>query len=408
MYIHHFGLSDEEIARMEQLMTVIDGMNPPISYKVHVANLNRTTLQQYNRQRYYFCCACSEGMTENQLACENRSCSIYGLNIKRAKRMQRVEVHVMNVIPQLSEVLARDIEKIIASHQSLHEHRANKYFNSIIAGAIFSRIKPTERMVETLISRLESELCDLRDAPLEIMVNGVLWTVQVKLFCDVADRPSKLYLYTARVIYERKRSDTFNLASYEEFVHSESANRVTSYLCDGLINLNDVVLEMRLNITSTRLMHEIHCAKLERLRRIQEISWPGQLPRTRPKICLRNLTRSWTLDGPEPFAKVALERVMLDYHSREKDTSFQKFASMYRYLLQRITEPPSEIRQYSLRINGRSGRNEALKSLPPNIKRVLLDFGEDIIGFGHDELKGGVVVNPQQSGFFIRLGETTE
>ncbi|KAL6723670.1 hypothetical protein Aduo_018649 [Ancylostoma duodenale] len=32
---------------------------------------------------------------------------------------------------------------------------ANKYFNSIIAGAIFSRIKPTEKMVETLFSRLE-------------------------------------------------------------------------------------------------------------------------------------------------------------------------------------------------------------------------------------------------------------
>ncbi|RCN28567.1 hypothetical protein ANCCAN_25689, partial [Ancylostoma caninum] len=32
-------------------------------------------------------------------------------------------------------------------------------------------------------------------------------------------------------------------------------------------------------------------------------------------------------------------------------------------------------------------------------------FGEDIIGLRHDELKAGVVVNPEQSG---SLGETTE
>ncbi|RCN42076.1 hypothetical protein ANCCAN_11946 [Ancylostoma caninum] len=36
------------------------------------------------------------------------------------------------------------------------------------------------------------------------------------------------------------------------------------------------------------------------------------------------------------------------------------------------------------------------------------DFEEDIIGFGHNELKAGVVVNPEQSGFFMSLGETTE
>ncbi|KAL6723669.1 hypothetical protein Aduo_018648 [Ancylostoma duodenale] len=119
MYVQHFGLSDEEVAHMEQLMAVIYGAPPSISYNVHVANFNQALLQEYNRQRYFFCCACNE----NQVACGNRSCSIYGLNIKRAKRMQRVEVHVMNFIPQLPEVLVRDVEKIIASHQSLHEHR---------------------------------------------------------------------------------------------------------------------------------------------------------------------------------------------------------------------------------------------------------------------------------------------
>ncbi|EYC41539.1 hypothetical protein Y032_0565g13 [Ancylostoma ceylanicum] len=79
MYVQHFGLSNEEINAMERLMTVIYGTPPPISYAGHVTSLNSDILEEYNRQRYYFCSSCSGSMSQQQVACENRACTIYGL-----------------------------------------------------------------------------------------------------------------------------------------------------------------------------------------------------------------------------------------------------------------------------------------------------------------------------------------
>ncbi|RCN34069.1 hypothetical protein ANCCAN_20090 [Ancylostoma caninum] len=251
MYIQHFGLSNEEISRMEELMAVLYGAPPPISYHGHVESLYQEILHDYDNHRYFFCSSCSESMAESRNACDNEECSIRGQNIKRAKKMQRIEVQVISSIPQLSDVLVRDIEKIIEMHARLHrreqnherndvrlfdgyyqnietrdafennhlrvllslsidgfrprrlskreiwplylridclpQNEANNYYNSILAGTIQSRMKPTEKVLETLFSRLESELHDLRDSPIEIDVGGTSWLVEVKLYKGVAD-----------------------------------------------------------------------------------------------------------------------------------------------------------------------------------------------------------------------------
>ncbi|CAJ0605424.1 unnamed protein product [Cylicocyclus nassatus] len=54
------------------------------------------------------------------------------------------------------------------------------------------------------------------------------------------------------------------------------------------------------------------------------------------------------------------------------------------------------------------GRNEALKSLPEEIEDVLKDFGEDMLGFGHDELKPWMDVNLENSKFYKNLAKTDE
>ncbi|VDM66995.1 unnamed protein product, partial [Strongylus vulgaris] len=125
MYVQHFGLSLEEILRMEDLMSVIYGISPPITYNRHVVPFNSEALEEYDRKRDYFCCACEEKLNELRDECGNSACKLYRVSIKRAKGVQRIEVHVLNMIPQLSDVILKEIKQIIDVHGSLHEDREN-------------------------------------------------------------------------------------------------------------------------------------------------------------------------------------------------------------------------------------------------------------------------------------------
>ncbi|EYC05436.1 hypothetical protein Y032_0082g1580 [Ancylostoma ceylanicum] len=67
-------------------------------------------------------------MTETQNACNNEECSIRGRSINKAKKMRRIEVQMINSIPQLSDVLVRDTEKIIEmSTQGRTKSRSKRY-----------------------------------------------------------------------------------------------------------------------------------------------------------------------------------------------------------------------------------------------------------------------------------------
>ncbi|CAJ0605946.1 unnamed protein product, partial [Cylicocyclus nassatus] len=70
-----------------------------------------------------------------------------------------------------------------------------------------------------------------------------------------------------------------------------------------------------------------------------------------------------------------------------------------------ITEPAYKIRNFSLRLNDRGGRNERLKNLPSVIESTLLDFMEDVIGYGHQELKAPAY-DMSSSSYFASLGKS--
>ncbi|VDM68500.1 unnamed protein product [Strongylus vulgaris] len=197
-------------------------------------------------------------------------------------------------------------------------------------------------------------------------------------------------------------------ASLMEFVRSEVASRVQYFRNAGMLDMSDPVLEMKLTGITNFLMAEIQCAKLDRYIRIAEVTERKNDPISKPLIAVQNCTRQWKMEGPDPFVTIALQEMVANYQPKECSSSFQAFAALYRYVLTRITEPPQKIQEYAVRINGRCGRNENLLGLPACIENLLLDFGEDMIGYGQNELKAGVVINPMQSSFFMRLGNTHE
>ncbi|VDN28405.1 unnamed protein product, partial [Cylicostephanus goldi] len=212
----------------------------------------------------------------------------------------------------------------------------------------------------------------------------------------------------AQLILKQRKEGSFNQNVYDEFVRSEVASRIQYFRNDGLFNLSDTTLEMRLVGISSFMMGEIQCAKLDRYMRLVEVSERKDGPQSKPLMSVKNFTRQWNMDGPEPFVKVALQDMVSDYHPKECSTPFQIFAGLYRFLFMKITNPPQKIQDYAVRLNGRNGRNDLLLGLPMQIETLLLDFGEDYIGYGHNELKSGVVVNPTQSKYFMSLGTTNE
>ncbi|RCN37520.1 hypothetical protein ANCCAN_16576 [Ancylostoma caninum] len=79
----------------------------------------------------------------------------------------------------------------------------------------------------------------------------------------------------------------------------------------------------------------------------------------------------------------------MDYQYRSRDNAFQMSTSFYRFLLQNITHPAYRIQKYAIRKNGRGGRDRSLKDLPRTIEMMLLDFLEDLIGYGTEEARAG-------------------
>ncbi|CAJ0606480.1 unnamed protein product [Cylicocyclus nassatus] len=213
----------------------------------------------------------------------------------------------------------------------------------------------------------------------------------------------------ARLILKQKRDGSFNQSVYDEFVRSEVASRVHYFRNNGILDISDTVLEMRLTGIMNYMMADIQCAKFDRYTRAVELSEkkdtsvrvPG-----RPALILKNCTRAWKIDGPAPFITADLKQMIVNYHPKEKETPFQLFAGLFRYIIMRATNPPQKIQEYSLRLNGRNGRVDTLLNLPESIQNLLLDFAEDLIGYGHNELRAPQA--DKTSSFFIKLGSTDE
>ncbi|RCN26080.1 hypothetical protein ANCCAN_28199 [Ancylostoma caninum] len=122
MFIQHHGLSTEEVKHLEELMRVLYGTPPPITYDGHVRQLEKCVLDVYNRKRYFFCGACNGRLNQWKDQCEKRDCPLYRVRIKRIKSVERIEVHVLNVIPQISDVLIEYATSIIEFHRHIHQN----------------------------------------------------------------------------------------------------------------------------------------------------------------------------------------------------------------------------------------------------------------------------------------------
>ncbi|CAJ0600325.1 unnamed protein product [Cylicocyclus nassatus] len=222
-YIQQCGLSNEGVKLLEQLMAVIFGTLPPIKYTSHVVPLNKNILQQYQHKKTYFCYSCGDMLHHWRDKCANAMCSLYRVAIKRAKGVQRVEVHVLDMIPQLSDLMMKEITNIIDFHRTLHENggspendrsdmrremwplylrvdnlprsEADKYTNSILCGIVYSLGKPSLKMVESLFGRLESELNALKEEPIRIDVNGEIWSLEIRLHRGIADMQAQKALF---------------------------------------------------------------------------------------------------------------------------------------------------------------------------------------------------------------------
>ncbi|VDK53643.1 unnamed protein product [Cylicostephanus goldi] len=179
----------------------------------------------------------------------------------------------------------------------------------------------------------------------------------------------------ARLVLKQKRDGSFNQSIYDEFVRSEVASRVQYFRNTGTLDLGDTVLEMRLTGIINYMMAEIQCAKFDRYTRTAEMAErkeTGGGVSGRPVLMLTNCTRAWKIDGPAPFITADLGGLVSNYHPKDKESSFQMFAGLYRFLLVKITNPPQKIQEYSLRLNGKCGRVDSLLSLPECIANLLI------------------------------------
>uniref|UniRef100_A0A7I4YDC5 Uncharacterized protein n=1 Tax=Haemonchus contortus TaxID=6289 RepID=A0A7I4YDC5_HAECO len=208
----------------------------------------------------------------------------------------------------------------------------------------------------------------------------------------------------------------FNQASYEEFVTSEAAMNARQFCYDGLqrmpmVSFGDLVYARTLDHFAGRIRADILSAQIANCKNTNKTG--EMVERTRPPalkldISIRNCTQHWILEDDPPFVKVDLLDVVLHWHEKRGTTPFQKITDLYRRILSTSTSPPQEIQKYSMRINGRSGRNESLKNLPQKIEETLLGFGEDLLGLAHKELMAAPGASVWSSSFYKQLGQSDE
>ncbi|VDP23596.1 unnamed protein product [Heligmosomoides polygyrus] len=165
-----------------------------------------------------------------------------------------------------------------------------------------------------------------------------------------------------------------------------------------------------LQTEATQLMADINVAKsfsLER-RLILCAADPVTLPPSGITFSVSNCTKSWILSADRPFVNIDLVAAAITWTTKQRENICVLSMSLYRFLLKMITEPPVRVKEYAVRINGRSGRDDNLKNLPGEVENTLINFGEDMLGLGRDELQVGAVFDRTTSRFFLGLGKTDD
>ncbi|VDK57804.1 unnamed protein product [Cylicostephanus goldi] len=217
-YVQRRGLSKEEIKDLELLVTIISGTSSSLlSYERDVKPFLDSTLEEYNTRRYYFCSTCEEAMDGPHSLCRNVDCNLYKYirwclithddedrgdirlyegyyeNIENSNEFARKELKILLSLStdgfRPRRLSKREVWPLYIRVEGLPQAEANDFYNSILSGVIYNRLKPSDRMVETLFLRLESELHDLHESPFQLQVGEELWNIKIALYRGIADMP---------------------------------------------------------------------------------------------------------------------------------------------------------------------------------------------------------------------------
>ncbi|KAL6733804.1 hypothetical protein Aduo_004419 [Ancylostoma duodenale] len=178
----------------------------------------------------------------------------------------------------------------------------------------------------------------------------------------------------AKLIWDRTQEGVFNQATYDEFVSAELTGRA-SLRFNGLYRVGDPQA-MWHNLVALRLQGDINKAVSTKNSRCLDFAEGSSLPSSTPQLSIENCKKLWEMDVAPPFAK--------------------------------ITCPPEKIQEFSIRVNRNNGRNDSLQNMPEEVELLLINFGEDALGYGYDELKGRFPINKEQSSFYISLGSNED
>ncbi|VDK55777.1 unnamed protein product [Cylicostephanus goldi] len=118
-----------------------------------------------------------------------------------------------------------------------------------------------------------------------------LSTTNIRIAQKIASMTKHIWAFKAAEIFTMK-------------CHNGLASRIQYFRNDGMFNLSDTTLEMRLVGISSFMMGEIQCAILDRYMRLVEVSERKDDSPSKPLMSVENFTRQWSMDGPEPFVKV--------------------------------------------------------------------------------------------------------
>ncbi|KAL6734931.1 hypothetical protein Aduo_005419 [Ancylostoma duodenale] len=150
-------------------------------------------------------------------------------------------------------------------------------------------------------------------------------------------------------INDQKALTTFNIAIYE--VRYDGLDSIVPH------SVEEFATEMRLKDYAHRPRADVRDARVKRDIRSAQYS-ERAVPSPSSELSLDNRSRrNGHIEKDYPFIETELRSVALKCQSRIKDNAFQKVASLYRFILQSITDPP--------------------------------DFVEEMLGYGWKEVQNG-------------------
>ncbi|VDL79058.1 unnamed protein product [Nippostrongylus brasiliensis] len=120
-----------------------------------------------------------------------------------------------------------------------------------------------------------------------------------------------------------------------------------------------------------------------------------------------NCKQKWLLHGEKPFKQgLDLGSIASRRFPNCAQSPSVQATSLFRHLLQKLTDPPSAIQTYAVRVTGNAGRDRKLQTLPDDVQTILIDLSLDMLGYGRPEISCPAGVQLEESRFFSSLGNT--